>query len=106
MRIVTSYSRKLTDAELDEKQREYVTTVILEVQSKDVNFTFIFNMDETPIWKDTPPKRTYDFAGAKSVPIKTTKHDKDRLTLVLCVSLLGGFLPPLLIFKSVAKINH
>ncbi len=103
LRIVTSYSRKFTDEALDKMQREYVTTLILEIQSKDVDFTFIFNMDETPIWKDIPPKRTYDFKGAKSVPIKTTKHDKDRITLVLCISLLGELLPPLIIFKSVAK---
>jgi hypothetical protein len=103
LRMVTSYTRKFTDAELDKKQREYVTALILDIQSKEVSFTFIFNMDETPIWKDTPAKRTYDFAGVKSVPLKTTKHEKDRLTLVLCVSLLGELLPPLLIFKSTAK---
>ena len=103
LRIVTSYSRRFTDAELDKKQREYVTQLLLEIQSKEVDYTYIFNMDETPIWKDTPPKRTYDIVGAKSVPCLTTKHEKDRLTLVLCVSLLGELLPPLIIFKSVAK---
>ena len=103
LRIVTSYSRKYSDAELDKKQREYVTQLLAEIQSKEVDYTFIFNMDETPIWKDTPPKTTYDFSGARSVPVQTTKHEKDRLTLVLCVSLLGELLPPLIIFKSVAK---
>jgi hypothetical protein len=102
LRMVTSYTRKYTDAQLDEKQREYVTALIQEIQSKEVSCTYIFNMDETPIFKDTPPRRTYDFRGVNSTPIKTTNHVKDRLTLVLCVSILGEILPPLLIFKSVA----
>ena len=103
MRMVTSYSRIYTDEVLDKKQREYVTTLIMEIQSKEVNFTFIFNMDETPIWKDIPPRRTYDFEGVRCVPVKTTKHEKDRITLVLCISLFGELLPALVIFKSVAK---
>jgi hypothetical protein len=103
IRMVTSYSRKYTDAQLDEKQREYVTTLIQEIESKDVSSTYIFNMDETPIFKDSPPKRTYDLRGAKVIPMFTTNHVKDRLTLVLCVSILGVMHPPLIIFKSEAK---
>ena len=102
VRMVTSYSRKYTDAQLDEKQREYVTALIQEIESKEVSSTYIFNMDETPIFKDSPPRHSYDFRGAKSIPVETTNHVKDRLTLVLCVSILGEMLPPLLIFKSVA----
>ncbi len=101
-RASTSYSRVYSDQELEMKQREYVQ-VLNELIKDKLCKSSIFNMDETPLYKDMPPAHTYDFKGAKSVPIKTTKHEKDRMTLVLCVGWGGDKIPPLIIFKSSSK---
>ena len=60
----------------------------------------VFNMDETYIFCDMPAATTIDETGAKSVPIGCGKHEKDRVSIVLCVSTTGEKMPPLLIYKS------
>ena len=60
-------------------------------------------MDESPVWSDTPGSYTYDFEGARCVPVRTTGHTKDRITVVFCISWTGEKLPPLIVFKSTAK---
>ena len=38
----------------------------------------IGNMDESPFWFDLPSGSTVDFKGVKTVPSKTTGHEKLR----------------------------
>jgi len=63
----------------------------------------LFNMDETPIYLDAPGNRTIDKIGAKTVEIATTKHDNDRVTLVLCVSCAGMKIDALIIHRCHEK---
>jgi len=63
----------------------------------------IWNMDETAVYLDAPGNRTIDLIGASTVEIATTKHEKDRVTVVLCVSSDGERKPPLVILRSMAE---
>ncbi|MGH7240476.1 MAG: hypothetical protein ACREHG_10510, partial [Candidatus Saccharimonadales bacterium] len=60
----------------------------------------IWNMDETAVYLDAPGNRTIDLIGAPTVEIATTKHEKDRVTVVLCVSNDGEKKAPLVILRS------
>ena len=60
----------------------------------------IGNMDETAIWLDMPGLTTVDVIGAKSVPLKTTGHEKEKVTVCLAAFEDGRKLPPMMVFKG------
>ena len=47
------------------------------------------NMDEMPIWADMPSTTAIELRGSHTVPIRTTGHEKNRLTVCLCVKADG-----------------
>ena len=57
-------------------------------------------MDETPVWLDMPADTIVEFVGMKSIPIKTTGHEKSRFTVCLAAKANGIKLPPFLVFKG------
>ena len=61
--------------------------------------SLLLNMDESPIFLDCPANRTIDEVGAETVEIGSTKHEKDRVTAVLCVTAAGDKLDPLVIHR-------
>lgn len=56
-------------------------------------------MDESPIQFDMPSNRTVSKTGEKTVKIRTTGNEKNRLTVVLTCAGDGSKLKPLVIFK-------
>ena len=60
----------------------------------------IGNMDETAIWSDMPSPTTIAPVGAKSIPLLTTGHEKQRTTVALTALANGQKLPPYVIFKG------
>ena len=42
----------------------------------DYEMQFLGAMDETPLWLDMPAATTLDFCGERSIPIKTSGHEK------------------------------
>ena len=64
----------------------------------------IGNMDETPLWFDMPGDTTITHRGERSVPIRTTGHDKGRFTVVLSAMADGRKLKPFVVFKGVRPI--
>ena len=50
----------------------------------------IANTDETPIWADMPSKTTVDQRGLKTVPIKSTGHEKQRMIVCLDIKADGS----------------
>jgi hypothetical protein len=68
------------------------------------NNYFIANMDELPVYFDSPYNKTFDFKGNKSVNIKTTGYEKMRFTLILCAYNDGRKCRPTIIFKGLKKV--
>ena len=81
-----------------------VSSYLLYVRSKRLKLNLTLQnmgaMDETPIWLDMGADSTVDFVGNKSVPIKTTGHEKSRVTVVLAAKANGSKLPPFIVFKG------
>ena len=68
----------------------------------------IANMDETPLTLNMPPNRTVNKTGKKTIKIRTTGNEKNRVTVVLACCDDGLKLKPMLIFKrkTIPKINN
>ena len=64
----------------------------------------IWNMDQMPVYFDSPKNRTLDFRGATTVSVKTTGHEKTRFTLMLCADNTGRKLKPTVIFGGLKKV--
>ena len=60
----------------------------------------VIAMDETACWFDMPSDTTVDVTGARSVPLKTTGHEKDHYTVVLSARADGTKLKPYVVFKG------
>jgi len=67
--------------------------------SHDTNIR-IYNADETAVYLDAPGNTTIDEVGSHTVEIGTTKHEKDRVSVLLCVSSDGLLLSALVIHSS------
>ena len=65
-------------------------------------------MVETPLTFDLPPNHTINSIGEKSVKIRTTGNEKNRVTVVLACAGDGTKLKPTVIFKrkSLPKMNN
>ena len=61
-------------------------------------------MDETPLLLDMPGETTVTHTGDRSVPIRTTGHDKGRFKVVLAAMADGRKLHPYVVFKGVRAI--
>lgn len=59
------------------------------------------NMDETAVYFDMPGESTLEETGTRTVAVRTTGHDKDKVTVMLGALADGTKLPPLVIFKGV-----
>lgn len=59
----------------------------------------IGNADQTPVWFDSPESCTIDIKGKKSVTVRTTGAERQRCTVMLCITADGRKLPPYVIFK-------
>ena len=65
-------------------------------------------MDETPLTFDMPPNQTINNTGEKTVKIRTTGNEKNRVTVVLACCRDGSKLKPMVIFKrkTIPKIDN
>ena len=57
-------------------------------------------MNETPIWLDMPSATTVNEDGASSVTIRSTGHEKGRVTVCLAAKANGHKLQPFIVFKG------
>lgn len=63
-------------------------------------------MDETPLWMDMPGDTTVERQGARSVPVRSTGHDKARFTVVLADMANGKKLNPFVVFKGAHVVGE
>ena len=62
------------------------------------------HMDETPIWADMPSKTTVDQRGLETVPIKSTRHEKQRMTVCLAIKADGSKMKPFVVIPGKSEI--
>ena len=60
----------------------------------------IGNMDETAVYFDIPGNATLHHKSEKSIIIRTTSHEKDKITVILAVMADGHKLPPVVVLKG------
>jgi len=81
-----------------------LTSYLMYVRSLRLKTNFpldmIGAMDETPVWLDMEADTTLDFIGKKSNSLKTTGHERSRVTVVLAAKAEGTKLPPFIVFNG------
>ena len=91
-------------SDLEPKVTAFIMNTRQLRMSKQYSLPLIGNMDETPLWMDMPGETTVTHTGDRSVPIRTTGHDKARFTVVLAAMADGRKLHPYVVFKRVRQI--
>ena len=69
----------------------------------------IGNMDKTPLWLDMPGDTTFEIQGTRSIPVRSTGHNKVHFTVVLAAMANGKKLKPFVVLKGarvVAELNR
>ncbi|KAM4625025.1 uncharacterized protein ACJ7VT_003510 [Polymixia lowei] len=100
-----SARRRTTLAQKDarhftEKLVNSVTFSTRMIEDKKIQERDIIAMKETAVWFDMVGSTTVDTRGARSVPLKTTGHEKSHLTVVLAAKADGTKLKPYVVFKG------
>ncbi|PFX15674.1 Pogo transposable element with KRAB domain [Stylophora pistillata] len=60
-------------------------------------------MDETPVWCDVLSETTVDATGKKSITLKSTGHEKARVSVCLAAKADGTKLKPMVVFKGAKR---
>jgi hypothetical protein len=58
------------------------------------------NMDQTPIYQAMDEGRTINVIGARSVNLRTSANDSQRVTVAVTITALGKQLKPCIVFKG------
>lgn len=96
IRAVSSVGQKLPEDWVEKKDAfvKYVTQI-----KDNYALTQIGNMDEVPVTFDMPSKFTVEQKGSSDVRVTTSGAEKNRFTVVLCVTANGDKLPAYVIFR-------
>ena len=62
-------------------------------------------MDETACWMDMPLDTTVTLCGERSVPVKSTGHEKSHFTVVLTARANGSKMQPFVVFSTNGWMN-
>jgi hypothetical protein len=86
---------------------KYLSNITYELKRSDQDYD-VWNMDETRIWVEMPPKTTIDITGSKKVAMLTTGYTSARITAVLCCSSEGRKIDPLILASktTLSPVNH
>ena len=81
-----------------------IVSYILRVRRLRIKYSYqpsdIIAFDETPVWADIVSNTTVDVVGKKTVSMKTTGHEKCRVTAGLAAKGDGTKLKPFIVFKG------
>ena len=98
LRQKTTLAQRLP-SDYEEKIVQFQRFIIKQRRAHSYSLHLMANMDESPIQFDMPSTRTVSKTGEKTVKIRTTGNEKNRLTVVLTCAGDGSKLKPLVIFK-------
>ena len=100
--------RTTVDQKLPQDHITKTTSYLMRVRkmrhSHKYPLSAIGNMDKPPLWLDMPGDTTVAGVGERSVPIRTTGHDKGWFTVILSAMVNGKKLKPFVVFKGVRPI--
>ena len=65
--------------------------------------SYVIAMDETPVWADMVSVTTIENTGTKDVPLKTSGHEKVRVTVCLTARGGGRKLKPFIVFAAAKR---
>ena len=99
LRRRTTQAQK-TPEKIIEKLVSYILYIRCMKEKKQYDLSQIIAMDETAVWHDMLSNTTVTNKGAKSVVLKTTGHEKSRVTVVLAAQANGGKLKPYIVFPG------
>lgn len=104
LRRRTSICQKLP-SDFEQKLLNFQRHVIQLRKKSIYDFKHIGNADETPVFFDMPRNYTVNMKGAKEVKIMSAGYEKQRVTVMLCITADGNKLPPYLILnrKTIPK---
>lgn len=102
-----SLRRKTSIAQKDPDQLiDKLVAFVLHVRRLSMKHPYkaadIIAMDETPVWADMVSSTTVDGLGKKTVTVKTTGHEKSRVSVCLAAKADGTKLPPF-VFKGAKR---
>ena len=63
------------------------------------------NMDQTPVYQSMDEGRTIDMVGARTVNLRTSANDSQRVTVAVTITASGKRLPSMLVFKGKLKAS-
>ncbi len=87
-------------SDLENKVAQFRQAVYEMRVNGDFEYDLIANMDETPVFFDMVPSKTVDTKRKKSIRVRTTKSEKQRIAAVISCTSSGKMLPPMVIFKG------
>ena len=98
LRQKTTLAKRLPD-EYEEKIVRFHLYIIDLGKEHSYPLHLIANIDETPLTFDMPPNGTINSSGEKTIKIRTTGNEKNRITVMLTCAGDGSKLRPMVIFK-------
>ena len=104
-RKVSTSASKYTATTFEQVKTEFLDSISDIVKMENIPCELILNSDQTGVRLVPSCNWTMDNKGVKRVSISGI-DDKRQITLVLCGSMIGDFLPPQLIYKGKTKRSH
>ena len=100
--------RKTTTAQKDPSYlTDRLVSFVIHVRQLQRQYNFaphnIDAMDETAVWNDMVSETTVEATGAKDVPMKSTGHEKVRVSVCLAAKLDGTKLKPFIVFGAAKR---
>ena len=85
--------------DLEDKIKSFRDEVNEINEDSDYPLEYVCNMDETPVFLTWFQAKQLTRKG-KSIRVRTTASEKNRITAILCCTAAGKLLPPFIIFKG------
>jgi len=99
LRVHTHISQSLPK-DLENKIKQFHEEISKIHDNSAYPLQYVCNMDETPVYLDLVPNKVVDKRGKKTIQVRTTSSEKNRVTATLCCTAAGKMLPPFVVFKS------
>lgn len=104
-RKVSTAASKLTVDNFEKLKADFLTSIVDIVEMEEIPLELILNSDQTGIRLVPSANYTLEKKGSKRVGLSGV-DDKRQITLVLCGTASGDFLPPQVIYKGTTKRCH